>query len=334
MSAPGRLELITIESKALQGNRLDDPHIREIAVFLPSGYDDSTTAYPVIYLLPAHGRTNYYYVNWNQYDETMPERLNRLMATGEMPPTIVVLPDFWTRLGGSQFIDSPIGNYETHFIDEIIPAVDRQFRTLTQREHRAVMGHSSGGYGALYHAMHHPELFGAVAAKAPDLYFEFTALTSLARFQQQTEKHGGIAEFIEAIPSIHPKRGSFWEAIHTAMYAMAYAPNPESPLGFDLPIDPETGALNEYVWQRWLEFDLIRIINQSSAQEALRQMQVVFLEVGKFDEYQLQVGARLLHKKLEAAQIEHIYEEFLDGHSSTSYRFDTSLPLIAKAIRG
>ncbi len=334
MTTPSRLELMTIESTALQGNRLGDAYIRELSVYLPPDYDASAQAYPVIYFLPAHARNHYYYVGWNQYDETLPQRLDRLITSGAMPPVIVALPDFWTRFGGAQFIDSPIGNYETYFLNEIVPAVDAQFRTLPSRDQRGLIGHSSGGYGALCLGMRHPDLFGAVSAKAPDVYWEFTAMGALSRLHGQVSKYGGLAEFIEQIPTIHPKRGGFWEAIHTAMYSMAYAPNPEHPLGFDPPIDMETGALIESVWERWLQFDPLRMIEVDAHQQALRNLNYLFLEVGSFDEYNLAVGARLLHRRWQELKIDHEYEEFPDGHSSTSYRFDISLPKLAQALLG
>lgn len=331
----GRIETLTVNSQALRNNRLNDPHQRQLPVYLPPGYDDDPDRrYPTIILLPAHGRTGIYYLNWNQYSETMDARLDRLITSDQMPPVIVALPDFWTRFGGSQFVDSAVGHYATYLTEEIIPAVDKHFRTLPDRAHRAVMGHSSGGYGALYHAMHNPDLFGAVAARAPDAYFEYSSLPMLARFHQQVEKYGGLAAFIEQIPDIHPKKGSFWEAIHTAMYSMAYGTNPDAPLGFDPPIDLETGALVPAVWERWLAFDPVRMIEKPAHQDALRSMQAIFLEVGQFDEYQLHVGARLLHRRLEALDIAHRYEEFPDGHSSTSYRYDVALPVVAQAISG
>ena len=332
MSTSSRTEIVTIESHALQSNRLSDNHIRELSVYLPPDYDASDIAYPVIYFLPAHARNHYYYVGWNQYDETLPQRLDRLITSRAMPPVIVALPDFWTRLGGAQFVDSPIGNYETYFLDEILPAVDTQFRTLPNRAHRGLIGHSSGGYGTLRLGMTHPDLFGAISAKAPDAYWEFTAMGSLSRLHGQISKYGGFAEFIEQIPTIHPKRGGFWEAIHTVMYSMAYAPNPDHPLGFDPPIDMETGALIEEVWQRWLQFDPLRMIEVPAYQAAMQQMNYIFLEVGSFDEYNLAVGARLLHQRWQELNIAHNYEEFPDGHSSTSYRFDVSMPKLAQAI--
>ncbi len=329
----GRIEYLTIESDALRGNRLGDLHTRQLAVYLPPNYDESPERrYPVLVMLSSHGRTNHYYLGWNQWDETMQQRLDRLISTGEMPPVIVVLPDCWTRLGGSQFLDSSIGNYATHLVEEIIPAVDANFHTLAHRNHRGVFGHSSGGYGALIHAMRNPHVFGAVAARAADAYWEYTALPALAKLPGQLEKWGGFQAFIEQIPEIRPKGGSFWQAIHTVMQCMAYAPNPDAPLGFDSPVDLETGALLPGVWERWLQYDPVRMIEQADYQAALRQMRVIFLEVGAYDEYQLQTGARIIHRRLEALNIAHHYEEFPDGHSSTSYRYDVSLPILAKAL--
>jgi enterochelin esterase family protein len=335
MTPSTQLEKITIDSKALRGNRLNDPHIRELVVYLPPGYHESANAdrrYPSLYLLSSHGRTSYHYVNWNQWSETLPQRLDRLINSGQMPPVVVALPDCWTRFGGSQFINSPIGKYADYLVEEIVPAVDEHFRTLPDRDHRGVLGHSSGGYGAIVHAMQNPDTFGAVGCRSADMYWEFSALPPLSRLHQQLQKWDGFAGFIEQIPDIHPKRGAFWEAIHTIMQCMAYGPNPDSPLGFDPPIDLETGALVEEVWQRWLQHDPLRMIEQSTHQAALRRMHAIFLEVGGNDEYQLQVGARLLHRRLDELSIDHQFEEFPDGHSGLSYRFDVSFPLLANAL--
>ncbi len=331
----GRIEFFTLTSAALQGNRLSDPATREVAVYLPNEYEhQSQKRYGVIYLLASHGRTNYYYTGWNQWEERIQERLDRLISDGVMPPTIVVLPDCWTRLGGSQYLDSPIGAYRTYLIDEIIPAVDAQYRTIAERDGRAVCGHSSGGYGAITLAMTRADIFSAVGARAPDMYWEYSIMPLLAQLPQQLEKWGGFEAFIEAVPTIHPKRADFWAAVHTVMQCMIYGANPDNPLGFDSPIDLETGALLPEVWARWLTFDPVRMIDLPQNQEALRSMKKIFLEVGQFDEYHLQTGARIFHRKLAELNVEHDYEEFPDGHGGTSYRFDVMLPRLANAIAG
>lgn len=327
----GRIEYHSIESNALYGNRLNDPYQREVAVYLPPDYDSSDRQYPTLYLLSSHGRTSYYYLGWNQWDEPIQDRLNRLILSGQMPSVIVVLPDCWTRLGGSQFLDSAMGNYATYLTKEIVPFVDQHFRTLPA--YRGICGHSSGGYGAIFHAMKNPHLFNAVGCRAADMYWEYTALPALARLHQYLAKWEGFEKFIAEIPTLKPKGGSFWEAIHAVMLCIAYGTNSDALLGFDSVIDMETGALIPEIWERWLQFDPVRMIDQAAYQAALRQMKVVFVEVGSYDEYQLQVGARIFHQKLTKFGIPHLYEEFPDGHGSTSYRYDVMLPILAKALQ-
>jgi enterochelin esterase family protein len=82
-----------------------------------------------------------------------------------------VLPDCFTIFGGAQYINSSaLGRYEDYLLDEIIPYVDANYRTLPDREHRAITGKSSGGYGAMVQAMRHPECFGAMASHSGDIY--------------------------------------------------------------------------------------------------------------------------------------------------------------------
>ena len=101
-------------------------------------------------------------------------------GAGAMGEAIVVAPDGFTRWGGAQYLDSPaIGDYETHVVREVIPAIDARFRTIATRDARAIGGKSSGGFGALVLAMRHPDLFSAVASHAGDMYFELSALPDL-----------------------------------------------------------------------------------------------------------------------------------------------------------
>jgi hypothetical protein len=113
-------------------------------------------------------------------------------------------------------------------------------------------------------------------------------------------------------------------------WSAAYGDNPER---LDLPIDRDTGALDEAVWARWLEHDPVRKIDQPAYADALRQMKLAFIDAGQYDEYQLQVGARVLHRKLENLGIAHVYEEYPDGHRGTHYRYDESLVRLYEALR-
>ena len=333
--SPSRIEHLTINSAPLRGNPLGDPTERAITVYLPPGHDDlPLRGYPAIYLLASHGSTGPSLMNWRPWDVTIYEQIDALIESGAMPPAIVVMPDMWTRFGGSQYINSAgIGRYEDFLIDEVIPLVDRSFRTLPDRDHRGLVGRSSGGYGAITQALRHPETFGAFACHSGDLYWEYTCLPGLSRMHQHLAKFGGLDAFIQDIPTIRPKNSAFWDLIMTVCWSAAFGSNPDAPHGFDLPIYLETGALNETVWARWLAHDPIRRLSDPAAIEALRSMRLAFIDVGQYDEYQLQVGARVLHQRLDALGIAHTYEEYPDGHRGTHYRYDVSLPQLAEALQ-
>jgi len=330
-----RIEQLTIDSNALRGNPLGDPHRRTVAVYLPPGHDDlPLRGFPAIYLLSSHGSTGPSLTHWRPWEATIHEQIDALIASGAMRPAIVVLPDMWTRFGGSQYVNSAgMGRYEDFLIEEVVPLIDRSYRTLPDRDHRGLVGRSSGGFGAITQALRHPEVFGAFACHSGDLYWEYTCLPGISRMHQNLAKFGGLDAFIRDIPAIRPKSGAFWDLIMTVCWSAAFGDNPAARHGFDPPIDLETGALDEAVWARWLAHDPIRRLDNPAAVAALRSMRLAFVDAGQTDEYQLQVGARVLHRKLEALGIPHVYEEYPDGHRGTRYRYDVSLPLLAEALQ-
>src|SRR5215217_6346662 len=104
----GTIQQVTLESEALRGNRLGDPHTRKLFVYLPPGYDDDPARrYPALLMLPAHGSTAQSMLNWRAWDESIDQQLDRLIGSEICPPHIMILPDTWTRLGGTQHINSP-----------------------------------------------------------------------------------------------------------------------------------------------------------------------------------------------------------------------------------
>ena len=71
-------------------------------------------------------------LNDNAFTPNLAERMDRLIAPGKIKPMIVVMPDCFTYYGGSQYINSAAtGNYEDYLIEEIVPFVDENFRTVT-----------------------------------------------------------------------------------------------------------------------------------------------------------------------------------------------------------
>ncbi|MEJ2757305.1 MAG: alpha/beta hydrolase, partial [Anaerolineales bacterium] len=246
-------------SSALENNPLNDPVTRRVPVYLPPDYDP-VQKYPSVYLLAAFAARGLKLLNDNLWEENIQERLDRLISHGEVRPMIVVMPDASTRYGGSQYLNSSAtGNYEDHIL-ELVQYIDGKYPTLSSPQNRAVMGHSSGGYGALRLGMRHPDLFGLVAAHAPDLYFEMVYQKDFPHFLRFYEKVGesGLIELL-ADPGTALSKGAPFYALAVAAMASCYSPNPASPWGFDLPMDTYTGEPIPEVWQRWQVHDPIHM---------------------------------------------------------------------------
>jgi S-formylglutathione hydrolase FrmB len=244
---------------------------------------------------------------------------------------IVAFPDCFTRLGGSQYIDSTVcGPYAQHLVKELVPRVDGEFRTLPDRDHRAVFGKSSGGFGAIVHGMLHPEIWGALACHSGDSYFEFCFLTDLPRTLNEVNRHGSLAAFLEAFTEKQKRSGSETHAIMHVAMAACFDPQPDHPDLFELPVDLKTGVIHAERWARWTAWDPVRMIPKHA--DALSSLKLLFLDCGSRDQYHLHYGARQMRDALTTARVPHEYEEFVDNHSGIDYRMDVSLPRLYEAI--
>src|SRR4030095_3264599 len=161
------------ESEVLRNNPLGDPHVRDLFVYLPPGYEQSGDKYPTVYCLTGFTGRGKMLLNDNAFAPNLAERMDKLIAAGTINPMIAVMPDCFTYYGGSQYINSTAtGRYEDYLTDEIVPFVDDNFRTIADRGSRAVMGKSSGGYGSLIMGLRHADLFGLICSTSGDAYFE------------------------------------------------------------------------------------------------------------------------------------------------------------------
>jgi S-formylglutathione hydrolase FrmB len=131
------------------------------AVYLPTGYETSGLRYPVLYLLHgAGGNLN----NWATLGGIQ-ATADALMASGAIPPAIIVMPD----AAESWYVDGA-EKMETAVLKDLIPDVQRQFRAQVKREGRLIGGLSMGGYGALRFVLKYPEMFVAAALLSPAIY--------------------------------------------------------------------------------------------------------------------------------------------------------------------
>jgi len=113
----GEVRHLEIESQALAGNLLGDQSHRALPVYLPPGYRPEDQL-PLLVDLVGFTGSGQSHVNWKNFGENVPERLDRLIGEGRMPPVAVAFPDCFSRLGGNQYINSTaIGRYEDYLLE-------------------------------------------------------------------------------------------------------------------------------------------------------------------------------------------------------------------------
>jgi S-formylglutathione hydrolase FrmB len=329
---PTTLVVEQFTSRVLAGNPLGDPVTRQLPIILPTDYRSSHKHYPVIYGLTGYTGSGPMMLNLSAWTPNLQQRVDRLMADGQLPPAIYVLPDCFTRYGGSQYVNSSaMGRYEDYFLDEIIPHIDTTYRTIAAPEGRGVFGKSSGGFGAIRLGMLHTAVFGAVACHSGDMCFELVYRPDFPKFVTTIDKAGGLAQWWSAFERSVKKARHDIEALDILAMAAAYSPNPTAtPFPIDFPFDLHTCELKPEIWARWLEFDPVQLVDRYA--EELKKLRLLFIDCGTRDEFNLQFGARILSRKLEARDVPHEHEEFDDGHFEIQYRYDVSLPKIAQAL--
>ncbi len=330
---PGRVEITRFESAVLKGNPLGDPHVRRVPVYLPPSYDtERSRRYPVVFVLTGFSGRGRMLLNDNPWSPSLDDRMDALIANGS-PELILVMPDAFTRLGGSQYMDSAAtGRYETHVVEELVPWVDRTYRTLATREHRGVAGKSSGGFGALRLGMRHPRVFGALACHSGDMLFEYCYRPDFPKACSVLQAAGGVRRFLEAFETRPQKGKDDFLALNIVAMAACYSPEAGVEMGVGLPFDLATGLPRTEVWERWLAHDPLTLL--SAHADALRALRLLWIDCGTRDEYHLHHGARAFAAGLRRLDIPHHHEEFDDGHMNVPYRYDQSLPALARALAG
>ena len=156
-------------------------------VIVPDNYKNSNKKFPVVYLL--HGY-NGNYATWVKSFKEVTEQVDKY-------DFIVIGID---GNYSSWYFDSPIDltfKYETYIIDELVPFIDRKYKTIANRIGRAISGLSMGGHGALYLSFKHQDVFGAAGSMSggvdfrpfPEKWDIKKRLGSIAEFPENWEKN-------------------------------------------------------------------------------------------------------------------------------------------------
>lgn len=185
-------------------------------IYLPPGYDDSAhqnQRYPTVYLL--HGAPGSY-VDWirgGKADQTA----DALIKAGKIPPMILVMPDGMLNLKvDSEWADGtpPAPQAETYLVSEFVPYIDAHYRTIADRDHRAIGGLSTGGYAGVNMTLHHPDVFSTAIGISGGYSTPTTILGQRLFATPAAALYNSPVEYVKHIA--HPEATHVYLAVGTA----------------------------------------------------------------------------------------------------------------------
>jgi hypothetical protein len=329
----GRIDDLVIDSPALRGNPLGDPHERPLLVYVPPGYDDEPDRhYPSIYVIQGYTGMVPMWRNRAPFRQPFTETADEVFASGSAPPAIVVYVDAWTAYGGSQFVDSPgTGRYHTYLCDDVVSFVDARYRTIPEAAHRGIQGKSSGGFGALITPMLRPDLFGGLASHAGDSLYELCYMREFGDVARALRKYDGDIlrwwdEFRGRVAFTHKA-----DQLLVATLGVAACFSADEDGTPRLPFDTRTGRVVPDLWERWLAWDPVRMVSQYA--DALRGLRAIWIDAGTRDEWFLDCGAEAVREELAAIGVTDVaFELFEAGHMSIDYRYPLALAYLAERL--
>lgn len=295
---PVTVEHIKVHGAALEGNLEGNAVDRDVFVFLPPSYaKQKSRRYPVVYAL--HG----YWIGAEQWAHEIhvPQTIEGAFAQGAKE-MIVVLPDSRTVHNGSMYSSSvTTGDFERFIFHDLVQYIDAHYRTIPERTHRGLVGHSMGGYGATRIGMKHADVFGVLYIMSP---------CCLA------PRQGGPPnpEFAKQLESVKTPADSanlnFFARVQLAS-AAAWSPDPKNPpLYFDLPF--KDGEVQQEILEKWTANAPLAFIDQYI--DNLGQYRAIAIDVGGQDGLKVDTGK--LHDVLDTYGIKHSFEVYQGTHTS------------------
>lgn len=134
---------------------------RHVHVYVPAEYESKPEKrYPVLYLLHGSGEDEYGWIHQGHADFIM----DNLIAEGKAEPMLVVIMsgDLQTT-PDIRNVNKDINRLSDVYVEELIPFIDKTYRTIPDRDHRAMSGLSRGAWQTVNTVMTHPDLFAYVA---------------------------------------------------------------------------------------------------------------------------------------------------------------------------
>lgn len=305
--SPSRVVEVSVPAPSLAGNRVGTPTTQRALVYLPPGYDESDGRYPTLYLL--HGIFDVP-ETWTEWFGA-PAVLDRLIAGGDLPALVAVMPSGGNRFGGGYYRDSPTtGGWAGFVASDLVRFVDGRFRTIARADARAVVGHSMGGYGAIHLAMERPGVFSVVWAMSPcclapveDLGFGNTSWSVARRLEEAADLEAAI------------ERQDFYVVAAMGVLSAFSPDTTNGPFHVDFPFDIEEGelVLDEAEWLAYVErFPVARADDRRAELDGLRALA---MDYGTGDQFlHIPVATRQLSQRLAELRVPHRLDVYDGDH--------------------
>ena len=303
------VETLTVQSQVLRKNPLKDPSLRHNPILLPRRIKKDL---PVIIILSGFTGSGPKSFGVKPFESNIPQSIDKWFYKNKDLSPLVVFIDTMTCWGGSQFINSRAsGLYEDYVMKEILPAIEQNYSVKSSPKYWCLMGGSSGGYGALHLASRFPKRFGLAAALAPDSAFDLSLLPEIYSTLPTIHRLGSMNRIKKMMAGGHlQKQRNFHNIVNVIGMAHCYSKN-----AIEFPIDSHTGILRASIWREWKRNDPLVFLKKRQ----LKGLQVL-LDVGSYDEFNLQYGARHIYQILKEQQVSCHYSEFDGGHFDLSSR--------------
>src|SRR5579864_9060670 len=271
----GHVTRLTIESQVLQNNMLGDPSTRAVDVYVPPGHDGQ--GLPLLVDLVGFTGSGLAHTNWVPFRENMPERLDRLIGEQHLPPVVVAFPDCFTRLGGNQYINSAsMGAWEDFLLREMLPAIEQRLGCGGPGR-RGVFGKSSGGYGAITHALRHADVWSAAACHSGDMGFELCYLPDMpAVLRALTGAENSIERWWQQLEGAQKHPDGSFKVVNALAMAASYDPDPTQFLGMRLPVTSDTCEVIAERWANWRRQDPAVAVETQG--ENLRRLKALYID--------------------------------------------------------
>jgi hypothetical protein len=308
---------LRVESAALRGNPLGDPSLRHNYVLIPLG---EGSQWPVVFHLSGYFSTGYNCFQVKSLNENFIQKLDRLTFEKKIKPMVHIFVEATTYWGGSQFINSVgCGKYSDYLLRDLYPSVLKAVPVSSSPKKTYVVGGSSGGYGALSLISQKDSPFGVAFATAPDSFFEASLWPELLRAAPELLKYKKISNIKKMITAGEiQERKSFFNLANVIAMAHCYSPAKAFQKDFiDFPIDLYTGEIKSSLWKEWLKHDPIHFLKKRKKHLVGKN---IHLDVGQYDNFNLQMGTRQIVKVLREAKVKHSYTEFPGNHFGLSER--------------